>query len=375
MILEISKSVLQEKLNIINPILPVRSTKPIAECILMELKGNELSIVATDLSLTYVSTIEVNGKEDGIIIVPGKKFSTIIKGLPEGNITLEKKDSMLNIKINSIKFEIAVTENSDEFPAIPEKLENNKMVIDSLKLKKFIGKTTYAASDDELRAVLTGVLLSVSNDKFTIVATDSVRLVKLIDNHLNFEGSEIDVIIPSRSLNLIQNSIIRNDDCNLFLGENYIEVRFENTTIFSRLINGKYPAYQSIIPVNNDISVSIDKNKLINAVNRISITCNPLTKRLNFSFENNKLTISAEDSNTASKSEESLDIEYGYDDFAIGFNSNKILDILKNIDSESIVMLMSTPGKPIIIKPSEDNNLYDIIALLMPVQVKTAKKK
>ncbi|MBN1971734.1 MAG: DNA polymerase III subunit beta [Candidatus Delongbacteria bacterium] len=371
---KILRSLMNEQMGIINPILPSRSTKPIAECIMLKLEGNNLNITATDLSYTYVSNVEVEGSEDGIVIVPGKKFFSIIKGLPEGEVTLIKEENSLLIIMGRIKFEVSVSENPQDFPQVPENLEKNKMIIESLRLKKYIEKVNYASSNDELRAVLTGSLFSIKNNELTMVATDSVRLVKIVDKHINFEGDDIDVIIPSRSLDLISSTIIKNIDCEMYIGENYVEIRLEKAHIFTRLINGKYPAYQSIIPVNNDLVVSIDRSKLIASITRVSISCHPVTKIIKFVFNNDELFLSAEDSNTSSRGEEILSIDYKHDEISMGFNSSKISEILKSIDSDLINFNMSVPGRPIIIKPSESNDNYDIMALLMPVKVEPLKK-
>ncbi len=371
--LQISKSVLQEKLNIINPIIPSRSTKPIAECILMELIGNDLKMTATDLSLIYTTTIKVEGGKDGAIIIPGKQFSTIIKGLPEGEITLEKDGTILRIKIGAIKFKVAITENTEEFPAEPDSLTENSMKLDSLKLRSVIEKTIFASSIDELRAVLTGVLFSITEDSFIAVATDSVRLVKLSDLHLDYTGKDLDVIIPSRSLRLIQNSIVKNEPCEVLFSELYIQFNFSSETIFARLINGRYPAYQSIIPKNNNIKVEIDKSNLVNALSRIAITTNPLTSLIKLSFSENSLMVESEDSTTTSSAKELLSIPYDGVELKIGFHVNKLLDVLKHIETDKIILSVENGSRPVLIHPTEDSKIYEMMALVMPVKI--IKKK
>jgi len=368
MIFSSSKSNMMDFLVLVNPLLPAHSTKPITECVLMQLTGNNLKITATDLTVTLVSDIEVNGVEDGTVAIHGKRLFNIIRELPDATISIKQENSVIKIICGTIKFEVVVTEDFSDFPTVPQKIEINKILMDSLKLKKYLSKTTYAVHNDELRAVLTGVLFSVKNNELIMVATDALRLVRLEDRNLKYEGNDAELIIPAKSLQVVSNSIIKNEECQIFFQETYAEFRFAHLTIFTRLISGKYPAYQAIIPVNNSIIVKIDREILTNSLRRISISCNPLTKLLKMCFQNGQVTISAEDNTTSSKSEEVLKIDYSYEDLTIGFNSGKLMELIKNQESNFIEIFFGNPSKPVIIKPYESNESYDIISVLMPVK-------
>lgn len=369
MIFSVLKSELLSRLNLLNRVLPTRSTKPVAECILLELKDNTLKLTANDLSKAMVSEITVQGKEDGVALVIGKKFWSIIKELPEGTIELKKEDNTLKVISDKIKFELAVNEDIDEFPQIPEALDKNKITINSVKLKKYIEKTSFAASTDELRAVLTGVLFSLKNNELTMVATDSVRMVRLVDKGIKNEGISADLILPAKSLDIIKDAIDKNFEAKIFFEDNYIQVKLENTTIFSRLINGKYPAYQAIIPVDNDIEVAVDKDIIVPSINLVSIACNPLTRLIKTKFENNSLLIAAEDTNTQSKAEKLVNIDYAGEKMAIGFNASKLVDLFKNVDTDKVNLKIKSPQRPVIIKPADESPEYDILMLLMPVKL------
>lgn len=370
MIFSTSKQNLLEQLNLITPILPSHSTKPITECIKMELEGDKLFLTATDLSITLITNVEVNGSEDGICVVQGKKFLSIIKKLPVSEtIYIKKEKSSLKISSGSAKFEVVINEDHTEFPTKPVDLTANKFEIDSLKLKKYISKTAFAISTDELRAVLTGVLFSVKFNELTMVATDSVRLVKLEDKAIKYEGEDIELIMPAKTLNAVSNSINSNYPVEVFFEENYAEFKMENITIFTRLINGKYPAYQAIIPVSNDKKARMEKSLTIQTVDRISLACNPLTRLIKFELKENAVLVAAEDASTSSKAEENLKIDYSEEEMVIGFNASKLMDLLKNIDTMQVVFEISNAGKPIIIKPVDSEDSFDILSLIMPVKV------
>lgn len=368
MIFSTTKANLMEFLSLVNPLLPAHSTKPITECVLLDLKENILKITATDLTVTLVSDIEVNGVEDGVVAIHGKRLFSIIKELPEATISIKQENSVVKIICGSIKFEVVITEDFSDYPTIPQKIDSNKIVMDSLKLKKYLSKTIYAVSNDELRAVLTGVMFSIKYNELIMVATDGVRLVRLEDKSLKFEGDDAELVIPAKSLQIVSNSIAKNEECQIYFQDTYAEFRFAHLTIFTRLISGKYPAYQAIIPVNNNINVKMDREIFINSLRRISISCNPLTRLLKLSFQAGQLTISSEDNTTSSKSEEVLKIDYTHEDMVIGFNSGKLTELVKNQESNFIELFIGTPAKPVIFKPYESGESYDLISILMPVK-------
>jgi DNA polymerase III subunit beta len=372
MIFSTLKSNLMTQLSLINPILPSHSAKPITECIILSLNDNELTVTATDISVTLVNKVEVNGVENGTVVVHGKKFINIIKSLPDVLITVKKESGSVKIISNNIKFELAITEDYDDFPATPKNLSGNNLVIDSLKLKNYIEKTVFTVSPDQLRAVLTGVLFSLKLNQLTMVATDSVRLVKLDDKSVRYEGEDAEMILPAKSLQIVANAIDKNEECLIYFEENYVEFRLGTIVIFSRLINGKYPSYQAIIPAGNQIKAKFDRQTAISAISRVSLACNPVTKLIKFNLEPGQLMINTEDSNSSSKAEESIPLDYSNEKMLVGFNASKIIELLKNVNTEMTLLELSSPKKPVIIKPFESTDTYEMMMLLMPSSVDNA---
>jgi DNA polymerase III subunit beta len=372
MIFSTLKSNLMNQLTLINPILPSHSAKPITECIILSLNDNELTITATDISVTLVNKVEVNGVENGVVVVHGKKFINIVKSLPDVLITIKKEAGSVKIISNNIKFELAITEDYDDFPVTPKNLSGNNLAIDSLKLKNHIEKTVFTVSPDQLRAVLTGVLFSLKLNQLTMVATDSVRLVKLDDKSVRYEGEDSEMILPAKSLQIVSNAIDRNEECMIYFEENYVEFRLGTVVIFSRLINGKYPSYQAIIPANNQIKAKFDRQTAISAISRVALACNPVTKLIKFNMEPGQLLINTEDSNSSSKAEESIPLDYSGEKMLVGFNATKIIELLKNVNTEMTLMELSSPKKPVILKPFESTDSYEMMMLLMPSSVDNA---
>ncbi len=356
-------------LSLISPVLPTHSNKPITECVKLQLVENDLKITATDLSTTFVSVVEVNGSIDGGAVVDGKKLLSIIRGLPDGKIQIKKDENILKIISGTIKFELTITEDLEEFPKTPDALSQNQISIESLKLKKYIETTTFATSTDELRAVFTGVLFNLNSNELTLVATDSVRMVKILDQTIKYEGENRELIIPQKSLQVVNNSILKNEECTILFEENFVEFRFSTVTIFTRLISGKFPSYNAIIPVNNELKIVFDKTSLINALNRISIACNPSTKLIKAHLLENKLILTSEDSITSSNAKEELEIVYSGEEMIIGINYSKIISLLKHIKTARVEMKISTAFKPLLIEPYEDDESFEVVMVLMPVKL------
>lgn len=367
----INKQDLLEHLNIITPLISRNSIKPILECLRIDLKGNKLNLTATDLSVTLLSDIIVNGKIDGFCLIEAKRLLSIVKKLPSKDIEIKKEDNKVRISSGKAKFDISISENYNDFPRIPQTLTKNSFKINSIDFANYISKTVKSVSTDELRAVLTGVLFSLNEYGLTMVSTDSVKLVKIYkEGIICGENKHTDIIIPTKALFLINNSIDENFNIDLFYEENYIQAKIGDITIFSRVINGKYPAYQAIIPLNNDIKIVLDRQNLINIIDRVSLACNPLTRLVKVVFEEGKVTVMAEDSSSSSKAEETENINYSGETLSIGFNSTKLLDLLKTIDSKDVLFEISSSSRPVLIMPVKDENSFNMLSLIMPVKIK-----
>jgi DNA polymerase-3 subunit beta len=369
MIFNYNKASLEKVLKNIEPIIPTKSVKPISECILLELTGNILTITATDLSFTNQSVIEVVGIEDGFAIVDGKRFITIVRSFPQGNIKFTKdSNSVVVLSLSRIKQTISSLENKADYPDLPQRLSDNKIIVKGGYLSELIEKCNYACSTDQMRAVLTGVLFSMKGNALNMAATDSSRLVE-IRTEIEYTGVDVDVIIPSKALSILQVSVQEDDTVEIYLGDNYIQADLNGATMFARLITGKYPAYKAIIPSTYNSKATINKNALLDALSRMSISSNATTRLIVLTFEGAELEIYAEDSNTYSKGEEYIVADYnGNERFKCGVNVNKITDIIKRVDGDSVIFELSMAGRPVVIKSTEQEK-YIQTSIIMPIKM------
>ncbi len=357
-----SKNNLVKVLNLLTPITPQRAVKPVLECINLYLSGNMLKATASDQYTTVETMLEVEGDVDGEISVNAKKLQMIIKSLPDKPVICEQKENTLKIKAGKPKFEIAIM--GDPYPQCPDAIKET-INIDSAKLVDCIDKTTFATSDDDLRPPLTGVLFDIKGSKLTLVSSDMAILSK-ITTDINYTGDDISVIIPKKPLNTLAMVAFGLDDVSVGIDENYVQMSCGNTTIYTRVIGGQFPAYKSIIPQSMENEAIFNVKDTIGALQRVSISCNPLTKAIKADFTENDLLISASDVSSNSRASENIEGNYSGGDTQIGLISTSLLNMLKKIDTDKVSIGFNSPVKPVIIK---NNNDDDFLMLIMPVKL------
>ena len=259
---------------------------------------------------------------------------------------------------------------SDEFPVAPE-LENTvKVDMESELLVNAINKTLFAAGNDELRPVMSGVFFELTSDDITCVATDAHKLVRYKRSDFSAADSA-SFIMPRKPLNQLKNI--------MGLTEGTVAVEYNQTNaIFSfgnvkmtcRLIDGKYPSYEAVIPSDNPNKLTVDRVSLLNSIRRVAIFANQSTHQVRFKISGKELVLAAEDIDFSNEAKERLTCSYEGEDMEIGFNSRFLQEMLTNIDSEEIIIEMSAPNRAGIMHPVEsDNENEDILMLVMPVML------
>ncbi len=360
---------LQKSLMKISGAVPSKSTLPILENILFILNGNNLKIVATDLEISMSSVIEVKGSVDGSIAVPAKRVMDTLRALPETQLVFNADIESNKIKMITDNGEYnLIGESSNEYPAIPEFVGENEFVFDSSLISSMIAKTIFSVSTDELRAAMTGLLLQFENEKVCAVATDGHRLVRFIYTGVKQVKEHKEIIIPSKALNLISKTI-ESSTTTISVDSTHIKFSFKNFNLISRLINENYPNYESVIPIENDKKLTIDKNSLLAAVKRVSLYSNNSTHQVRFTIKKNELKLSAEDIDFGGEAKEKISCSYNSGDLEIGFNATYLIDILSHMDSNEVVFSFSSAIKAAIITPSILKENEDILMLVMPMRL------
>ena len=366
----IKKNILMEALNNVSKALSTKNIIPILSGIKFDLYKDKLVLTASDNDISIQTVIEkdenLDIKNTGSIVIKGKYILDIIRKLEAEFINLEiVDDHKIMIYTENSKFNLNGID-SKEYPNIEFESSPDFLTIDVNKFKSLIAQTNYACSLDEARLVLTGVNVKAYDNVFECSATDSYRLALRRLNLDKTVNKDIDIIIPSRNLNeLLKILPFEVDtDIEIHVFSNKIIFKFSNILFQSRLINGTYPNTKNLIPTDSLFSVMVNKNEFFNMVDRASI--------LNNDRDNNIITLDINDgvmkitsmSLEIGKVEETMSIKCD-DSIKISFSGRYMMDALKNLTSENVVLTFVGDIKPILLK-EEDND--DLIYLILPIR-------
>ncbi|HLT94518.1 MAG TPA: DNA polymerase III subunit beta [Membranihabitans sp.] len=366
----VSSSDFLKKTVIASSVIPSNPMMPILEDFLLELNGNELRLTVSDLETTIYSTLDVQGEEDGKIAVRGKILSDTLKAIPDQPVQFIKEEdsNVLVILTNNGEYKLAC-DDFEEFPEIPNAQISQSVEIPIGIMKKGIENTLFATSNDEMRQAMMGVFIKVEEDKITFVATDAHKLVKYTfwDIHTNVDGS---MIIPKKSLALVNLALDGNGSVVINFSNSHVFIQSGNTEIACRLIDATFPNYNGVIPTNNQNILTIDRKSLLNSLKRISIYANKSTNQIVLDLKNDKIEIQAQDLDYSNEAHESLPCQYSGDEMQIAYNSKFLIEMLGVLNSEEVMLEMSTPNRASLLLPSSNAKDEDLLMLVMPVMVK-----
>jgi DNA polymerase-3 subunit beta len=235
-------------------------------------------------------------------------------------------------------------------------------------LSSVIGKTIFSVSTDELRPAMTGMLLQLNPGEFRAVATDGHRLVRVTYTGFTQITQKQDIIIPSKAL-LLASKALESDACTISVNTTHIKFSFKHFTLTSRLIEENYPNYESVVPLDNEKKLTVNRNALLSSVRRVSLYSNSTTHQIRFSVKKDELKVTAEDVDFGGEAREKIPCTYDVDEMEIGFNSGYLTDILAHIDTDEIVFSFSSPVRATIITPAVVREHEDVLMLVMPMRL------
>ncbi|MEM7103062.1 MAG: DNA polymerase III subunit beta [Bacteroidota bacterium] len=364
-----SSSELLKQLQVVGGAIGSNPVLPILEDFLFTISGNKLTIAATDLETSITTELEINADADGTVAIPGKILLETLKALPEQPITFEVDDANFGIEITSEygKYKLA-GENGADFPRIPSNADADQIKVPTGTLAQSIAKTLFAASTDELRPAMTGVLFQVDFNKLTLVATDAHKLVKYSFTDINSEVST-SFIVPRKSLTLLKNALPAGDEVTMAFNKANAFFTFGDVHLVCRLIDARYPDYNAVIPVDNPNRLNISRTDFQSSLKRIVIYANKTTNQVILNVNNGSLTVSAQDLDFSNEATEQLACNYEGEPLTIGFNAKFLIEMLTVLDTDEVVFEMSSPTRAGILLPTENEENEDVLMLVMPVML------
>lgn len=372
----ISSGSLLKILQLSNGIIGGSVVVPILENFLFDLKGNQLTITGADMETMIKASIEVQVAEDNdadsrkIICVPAKILTDYLKNLPEQplNIAINEEDKSIELTSNTGRYKIGGIDGS-EYPKQPEIEAPTVFNLNSQQFTQAIVNTIFATSNDNLRPSMTGVYFEFKEGNINFVATDAHRLVKFTQFNAG-DTEEGGIIVPKKPLQQLKN-MLGNEDVNLQLSftKTHLYVQSDTFELNCRLIDGKFPPYQAVIPVENPFLLVANRTDLLGCLRRLNIFSNKGTSQVVFDITGSQLQISAQDSDFSYEGNETIECQYNGEDMKIGFNSKLLIEMLNNMDSQDVKVELSIPSKAGIFRPSEEKEENEILMLLMPLMV------
>lgn len=366
----VSSTYLLKQLQVLGGVINSSNTLPILDNFLFELDETTLTVSASDLETTMVSTLDVESESKGSVAIPARLLLDTLKTFPEQPLTfIVEENNIVEISSNHGKYALAYADGN-EFPKAVELEDPSKTIITGDVLATAISKTIFAAGNDDLRPVMSGVFFQFSTEGLTFVATDAHKLVKYTREDIK-ANQVAEFIMPKKPLNLLKGILAGSEDeVSIEYNESNAKFTFDNSELICRLIDGKYPNYEAVIPKENPNKLAIDRTQFLNSVRRVSIFSNKTTHQIRLKIAGAELNISAEDIDYSNKAEERLTCDYQGDDMQIGFNSRFLTEMLNNLGAKDVQLEMSMPNRAGILTPIDGLDEGEHITMLvMPVML------
>ena len=369
----VSSSALQSLLATTGKVISNKSSLPILEYFLMELKDGKLTVTTSDLETTLIGSIVVDNIErEGVIAAPAKLMLDSLKEFPEMPLEFEVNDTTWEIKVKWTSGSLSIPGASAvSYPAMPAiGAECKDILLDVDMLIAGINKTIFATADDELRPVMNGVYFNFEQGKLTFVATDAHKLVRSMVEcpDVDFNAS---FILPKKPANLLRNLLAKEEaPVEVSFDAKNVTFSLENFNLVCRLIEGNYPNYNAVIPAANPNKVLIDRVEFVNGIKRVAVCSNPSTNLIRMDIANNKVNLTAQDIDFSVSANETISCSYDGQPVTIGFKSTFLVEILSNIDTPTVVVELADSTRAGVFKPVyDDQPSSESLMLLMPMMI------
>jgi len=371
----VSSTDLLSHLQAISRVINSKNSLPILDNFLFQLNGTTLTLTASDIETTLITSMEVDTADgNGKVAVASRLLLDTLREFSEQPLTFDINDSNLAMVITSSNGSYNfIGQNGDEYPRMPQLQDDaRKLTMPVSILSSGISKTLFCTAEDELRPVMNGVFFDIAHDRLTLVATDAHKLVRFKTIHTSSsvnEGDEaVNFILPKKPANMLKNILPKESgEVEIYFDKKNAHFKLSNYTMICRQIEGRFPNYSAVIPSNNPNKIIIDRLSLLNAMKRVSVFSNQGSNLVKLYFAQNQIHISAQDIDFSISAEETINSQYDGEPIRIGFKSPFLIEILGNINSTDIVLELSDASRAGLILPFENDANEEILMLLMPM--------
>ncbi len=367
----LSSSALSSRLNMLSKVISSKNSMPILECFLFEVNGNEMTITASDSDNVLTTTLELAESDgSGAFCIPSHMMLGTMKELPEQPLTFEVDTENFAVKLmyqNGLYNFTA--QSAEEYPHNqPMNTDTcNTAVIPSQVMVDAISRSLFATANDELRPIMNGIYFDLTPESLTIVASDGHKLVR--NREFGVKGDTTAAFdLPKKPAGLLKNVLSRDGgDVTIRFDARNAEIEYDDGVLSCRLIDGRYPNYNSVIPTNNPCEVTVDRRSMLSALRRVIPFASESSQLIRVHIEIGRIEISSEDLDFATAAQEQLACEYAGQPMSIGFKGSSLMETLSNLTCDQIVLKLADPSRAGIIVPAEQDETEDILMLIMPM--------
>lgn len=360
----IEKNILQDAISDVQKAITGKSTLPILQGIYISAKNGTLTLIGSDIEVSIETKVTANIIDEGEVVLDSRIFGEIIRKLPNDTIEISTNANMeTEIKCQKSNVQLIYL-NSEDYPSLPQIEEDVVLTVAQKTLKNMIKSTIFAIAQDDTRPILTGVLLQIKERKLNMVALDGFRVAsKSEDINCSFTK---EAVIPGKTLNEISKILKDSDEqVQITFTNNHILFNFENTKVISRLLEGEFIKYESIIPKEHNLSIVVNKSEILSCIERASLMAKDgNTNLVKFDIAEDTLVVTS--NSQLGKVREEMQVILQGASLKTAFNSKYLIDVFKNMDEDEIIMEFTSPVTPCVIKNKENNNC---VYLILPVRV------
>src|SRR2546422_148293 len=365
----ITREQLQEGLGGVAAAIPAKTTLPVLANVLVEVTKQGLRLSGTDLDIAVTTTVPAEVDAEGAVTLPAKKLVDIARELPSGPVRFTAAgESRVAIECGRSKFKLLGLPR-EEFPSFPAVKFDGAWKAAAGVVHKLVGHVAFAASTEESRPILNGVLWELRPERMRMVATNGHRLARMdVPTPPAGSSAQADLIVPPKALEQIRRLFGSDEEVEIARSENHLGFRSSSTQIFTRLIEGPYPNYEQVIPRENDKAATADKAAFASALRRMSIVASDQTHRIRMAFANGSCKLSVQTPDLGEAQEE-ISVSYEGDPLEIGFNASYLLEILKYIPTDEVRMTFKAPERAATCEPVGWNDPSSYLTLVMPLRL------
>ena len=365
--LVVRKNDLLRELHLFQGIVERKNTIPILANVLIEASGNEIKMLATDLEVALRSQCQASVSKSGSLTLPAKKLYEILKALPETDVRIEENKNGVTVAAARFNSRIQTLPRED-FPTLPDTSGNEQATLPRNALKELVAKTQFAITGEDTRFFLNGAKFVLKPESLAMVATDGHRLALAEVMHQVGVKEEIGVILPKKTILELGKLLVEGDGDVLFKrGENHLFFDVGGRILISRMIDGQFPAYERVIPKENDKNIEFEKERLTSAVKRVALLSNERSRSVKIEIGKGKVEVTSSSSEFGEAREE-LPVDYTGSPITISFNAQYVLDFLNVVETDVVALSLKDEVSQAVMKPVGAQG-YDYTYVIMPMRL------